>query len=339
MSTPLVSVTLPCYNAEDTLALTLDSLLSQSLYNLEIVAVDDGSTDTTADILRTYAARDERVRPVFISHGGVVTAANTAIEASRGQFIARMDADDIAMPNRMQAQAQLLLDQPHIGLVGCGVEFGGDRELCAGYAHYVDWTNTVTTSQAISNNRFVEFAVPNPSIMFRRETVLTHGSYRDGDYPEDYDLFLRWLDAGVQMQKVEEPLLIWNDPPTRISRNHSRYSMDAFYELKAKYLAKWLKRNNPQYPVVMVIGAGRPSRKRSDMLLTNGVDIQAYIDVDPKKIGQIIHGRPVIGRKDIPPKGEVFILSYVGNRGAREEIAEFLDGAGYEVAKDYMLVA
>lgn len=334
-----ISVTMPCYNCGETVGRALDSLLAQQGADFEVVAVDDGSTDGTRAVLDQYARKDVRVRVRSIDHGGVVAAANAAIAEARGRYIARMDADDESLPGRLAAQARLLDDNPGVGLVGCRVRFGGCREQCAGYAHYVDWTNTLIDHDAISLNRFVEFPVPNPSIMFRRECLERHGSYRDGDFPEDYELFLRWLEAGVRMMKADEELLLWNDPPERLSRNHPRYDVDAFYRVKTEYLARWLTANNPHYPVVHVLGSGRTTRKRADLLLAYGIEFAAYYDIDPRKIGHMVNGVKVIDRNEIPVPGEGFCIPYVGSRGAREEIAEFLAGRGYELGRDYIPAA
>jgi len=339
MGTPKITVTLPCYNCEATVGSTLDSVLAQTCADFEVVAVNDGSDDNTAGVLAEYASQDSRIRTFSIEHGGVIAAANAAIEAAKGRYIARMDADDVMLPERLAAQSRLLDDRPEIGLAGCRVKFGGCRETCAGYAHYVDWTNTLLSPDSISLNRFVEFPVPNPSIMYRRECIEEHGAYIDGDFPEDYELLLRWLESGVRMAKVDEELMIWNDPPSRLSRTHPRYDVNAFYRIKTEYLARWLKKNNPHHPVVHILGSGRTTRKRADLLLQHGVEFAAYYDIDPKKIGHVVNGVRVVDRNDIPPVGEAFCLPYVGSRGAREEIAEFLAERGYVIGRDYLSIA
>lgn len=339
MSNPKVSVTMPCYNCESTVGQAIESILSQSLTDLELVAADDGSTDGTASVLKEYAAKDSRVKPLFLPHQGVVGAANSAIEAASGQYLARMDADDFALTGRIEKQSRLLDENPQVGLTACRVGFGGDREKCAGYAHYVDWINTLVSIDEISLNRFVEFPFANPSIMMRRDLIREHGPFRDGDFPEDYELVLRWLEAGVQMQKVDKELLIWNDPPDRLSRNHPKYTVEAFYRIKSQYLYRWLKQNSATHPKVGVIGSGRTSRKRYQMLEKLGVETSFYVDVDPRKVGHIINGCEVLHRNDVPPAGDTFLLSYVASRGAREEVSGFLEARGYILGKHYLLVS
>jgi len=338
VSGPKVSVALPCFNCAATLPAALDSLLAQTLGEIEILAVDDGSTDDTADVLRDYARRDGRVRPLTLPHGGIVPALNAALAAARAPLAARMDADDLCMPERLEVQARLLDERPELGLVGCRVRFGGDRAARGGYAHYVDWINGLTAPGDIYVNRFVESPFAHPSIVFRRELADRLGPYRAGPFPEDYELILRFLEAGVRMAKAEVELLVWNDPPERLSRNHPSYAVDAFYRLKTGFLARWLARNNPHHPDVLVLGAGRTTRKRADLLLEHGVNIVAYADIDPRKIGRAVNGRPVLHRDQLPPAGECFCLSYVGSRGARDDIAAFLKSRGWEKGRDCLMV-
>lgn len=337
--TPVVSVLLPVRNGSATLAAAVESVRRQTVADWEIVAVDDGSDDDTRDVLRSLADSDSRIRPVFCPPRGIVPALNTAIEVSRAPLLARMDADDICLPTRFERQLEHLSDHAETGLVSCLVEFGGDRSQQAGYAAFVDWINSLVGPHAIALNRFVESPLAHPSVMFRRCCLEDGGSYRDGCFPEDYELWLRWLECGVRMEKVPAPLLVWNDPPDRLSRTDQRYAMRAFYQCKAEYLARWLATNNPHHPDVHVWGAGRLTRKRAEMLTEHGVRIVAYIDIDPKSIGQVIHGRPVLSSENLPPPENAFVVSYVGSRGARDDIRQRLCDKGYRDGRDCIMAA
>ena len=336
---PLISVVLPTRDAADTLRRSLESILAQRQVSLELVVIDDGSTDGTPRLLEQIAATDRRLRCISIPRRGLVSALKAGIEASRGSLIARMDADDEAHPDRLSRQQALLDHNPDLGLVGCLVEFGGDATSAAGYARHVAWTNSLESHGSISLGRFVECPLPHPSIMFRRQLIQQHGGYREGPFPEDYELILRWLDAGVRMQKVPELLLRWNDAPDRLSRIDPRYAPEAFYSLKADYLARWLSVHNPHHPEVVIWGAGRETRRRAEQLLNEGIEIVAWIDIDPKKTGRTVASRPVWAPHDLPPPGTCFVASYVGKHGARELIAARLREAGYTVGVDFILAA
>ena len=324
-----VSVLIPVYNAAETILDTLNSLRAQTFSPIETLVVDDGSTDGTLQLLREQKDILLLERP----HRGIVPALNDGLDAASGDLIARMDADDVCLPQRIQKQVEFLERHPDIGLVGSRVMFGGDRERQAGYAAYVDWINTLISPEEIGINRFVESPFAHPSVMFRKTLVSRYGTYRDGSFPEDYELWLRWMAQGVKMAKVDEQLLTWNDPPSRLSRNDDRYSIDAFYRTKAEYLVQWLKENNPHHPEVLIWGAGRVTRKRASILEECGLRITHYIDIKPRSLNC---GTPVILPPEVPPPDQGFILSMVGNRGASDQIRAYLTEAGHVVGKNLM---
>ncbi|MDF7822421.1 glycosyltransferase [Pontiellaceae bacterium B12227] len=324
-----ISVVIPVYNAESTIFQTLESLRAQSFQPLEIIVVNDGSTDGTLEILRDQAD----IKLLDHSHRGIVPALNDGLAAASGQYIARMDADDLCHPERIEQQASYLDAFPTIGMVGSRVKFGGDTQQQAGYSAYVDWINTLIEPNEIALNRFIESPFAHPSVMFRRELPEQFGAYRDGPFPEDYELWLRWMANGVKAAKVDQELIIWNDPPNRLSRTDERYSIDAFYETKAEYLFQWLEKHNPHHPEAIIWGAGRVTRKRAQVLTRHGLRITHYIDLKPRDLPC---GTPVIHHSEIPPADTCFILPMVGNRGARRKIHDFLYESGFVKGKNFL---
>ena len=336
---PLVSVLLPVFNGADALEQALESLRTQTYRNFEVLVLDDGSTDLSLDTARRFAALESRFRVLPLEHGGIVNALNHGLKLVQGKYIARMDHDDICLPRRLELQCAHLEAAPDTGLVACRVRFGGDRKKQAGYAHYVDWTNSLLSPEDIDLARFRESPFAHPSVMFRASLVRDFGGYRQGDFPEDYELWLRWLEAGVRMSKLDQELLVWNDPPQRLSRSDTRYDPQRFYEIKAGYLARWLRQHNPLHPEVHILGAGRVSRKRAEALCGHGIEITTYYDIDPRKIGKVVHGRPVLSREEVPPPGGAFLISYVGSRKAGEDISDFLVCRGHVPGRHFLLAA
>lgn len=337
---PLVSVLLPVRNAAVCLPTALDSLCAQSLEAFEVLAVDDGSDDcgATRDVLAAYAGDDPRIRPLFTPPQGIAHALNLAAGLSRGRFLARMDADDMSHPERLGLQAAHLLENPGTDLVSCRVAFGGEPEA-AGYARHVEWLNSRRTHGQMALGVFREAPVAHPSVMFRASTFHRLGCYRQGPFPEDYDLWLRWLSRGATFAKLPQTLFTWNDPPCRLSRNDPRYDPEAFYSLKAGHLADWLAGNNPFHPSIYVVGAGRITRRRAEHLTALGVRIEAYLDIDPRKVGRVIHGRPVLFHEAVPEACECFVVSFVASHGAAELIESFLRSRGFRPGKGYILAA
>ena len=299
--------------------------------------VDDGSTDGTAAWLRTEATLEPRLKVISQPHAGIVAALNGGLAEARGEFVARMDADDESLPERLAEQVAWLDAHPDTGVVGSLVEFAGDRTTSAGYALHVDWLNSVVSPEQIALNRFVEAPFAHPSVMFRRGLAARHGGYRDGNFPEDSELWLRWLEAGVRMAKVPRVLLRWHDPPARLSRTDPRYDVEAFYRLKAEYLARWLQAHVPTERQFLVWGAGRTTRKRVKLLEAHGITVTAYVDIDPNKHGRSRAGHFVLAPEQVPPGA--FHLGYVGKRGAREWCREFLTKGGCVEGRDFLFAA
>jgi len=261
MITPQVSVIMPCYNAAGTVARAIQSIQNQTFSSWELIVVDDGSTDHSADVIADIARTDPRIRLVRRNHTGVVGASNHGMSLARGEFVARMDADDVSRPSRLARQVDALDENPEYGAVSCRVNFAGDPESAGGYAHHVRWANQCITSEQIALSRFIDLPVPHPTLMFRKKLIDSHGGYRHGPFPEDYELILRWISCGVRIGKMDEILFDWHDPPTRLSRNDDRYDMGAFHACKAPYLAKAIAESGCADRELWVAGAGRPARK------------------------------------------------------------------------------
>lgn len=115
---PKVSVLMPCFNAERFVKEAIESILNQSLREFKFVIVDDGSDDNTLSIVRSYATRDSRIRLIETSHGGIVAALGSGLTFCEGEFVARMDADDVSHPERLERQVAFLVDHPKSAAVG-----------------------------------------------------------------------------------------------------------------------------------------------------------------------------------------------------------------------------
>ena len=332
---PRVSVILPFYNAVQTLERAIQSIFRQEYENYECILVDNNSVDGSREVALSWEAKDKRFRVVREKQQGVTFASNRGCAEAEGEFLARMDADDIALPNRLSAQVSYLDQNPHIGAVAGLVTHVGDPESTGGFRRFVDWSNSLTSPEEIYLRRFIELPIVNPTATWRRSVMEEYGLYRHGDFPEDYEMWLRWLDAGVKVAKVAETVLEWHDSAGRLTRTREIYSDRAFYGIKSKYLAKWLKAFNPFHPRVAVWGASRISRRRAKVLEQEGVEVEVYIDT--KRDRQL--GKRVVYYEDLPHAGSCFILTYIRQMDNRERIQAFLEGKGYREGLDYLLVS
>jgi len=334
----LVSVILPVRNAGRWLQEAVASILEQSHTEFELIVVDDHSDDGCVAGLRVS---DPRVRVLRSRGRGVSRAFNTGFECAQGEYIARMDADDVALPERLETQLAYLEEHPEIALCGGCVEiFIGDGaegvKPAGGNRRYQAWLNGCRSAAAIRRELFIESPIPNPTALFRRNAVTTLGGYAETDWPEDYDLFLRADRCGMSMGKPDGILLRWREHGGRLTRVHPRYSRANFQAAKAHYLA----RGRLADPASVVIwGAGPGGRLMHDLLQQEGRQVSAFLDVHPRRIGGEKRGLPVLAIDRISELGDCFILVAVGAVGARPRIRSFMADAGRTEGSDYLFVA
>jgi len=337
---PKVSVLIPCFEAAATLDEALSSILHQTLTELEVVAVDDGSSDGTLDKLQTWAQRDLRVRVVRREHAGLIAALNAGISSCRAPLIARMDADDRSHPERLARQAALLAEQPDLALAGCLVQGIPEGEVREGFRIYLQWLNGLVSPEEIARQIFVESPLPHPSVVIRRDWLERAGGYQDHGWPEDYDLWLRLHLLGARFAKVPEVLLSWRDSPARLTRLDARYSVENFLRAKAHYLVAGPLQDRQ---TVIVWGAGQMGRRLSRHLLREGAPLSAFVDIDPAKVGGVKRGLPVVAPAELPDlwkrSPRPVVLAAVGARGARALIREQLTTMGLQEGEDWWAVA
>ncbi|NIP83227.1 MAG: glycosyltransferase, partial [Gemmatimonadetes bacterium] len=184
---------------------------------------------------------------------GIVAALERARAAARGRYLARMDADDVATPRRLEAQLALMGDRPGLVACGCGVEYFPREALRDGALRYEAWINSCVTEEEIERAIFVECPLAHPTLFARADAIAAVGGYRDAGWPEDYDLVLRLWAAGGRLGKVPDVLLRWREGPGRLSRTDPRYAPDAFLACKVHHLRRTLLRGRAG---VVIWGAG-----------------------------------------------------------------------------------
>lgn len=321
---PQVSILLPVWNAAPTLPACLRSVLRSDFPDWECLILDDGSTDASREVAQTFVARDGRFRLLAFPHRGLVQTLNAGIEAARGTFLARLDADDVQHRHRLTRQLEALAAEPLAGVVGCHVRIFPRATLQPGRRAYEAWLNAFHSSEALLRERFIECPLAHPTLMFRGE-VLRALRYRDMGWPEDYDLLLRTVEAGHSLTVVPERLLSWRDLPTRLSRTHAAYRLERFMACRSAFLASGPLRDRPRY---VLWGHGPTGRALRRGLAAHGKEAQVILEVHPRRIGQVIGGARVLGLEAIPDLADLPILVGVSGLAARALIRAHLQAVG-----------
>lgn len=320
-SRPHISIILPIFNGEQTLEKAIYSLGSLKAIGAELIAVDDGSTDGTFNALQHIKRhlKNEPIRIFSIEHSGVAEASNFATQHAQGDWIARIDADDWSSPHRIKQQL-ILAQQESLDIVSCLVKIvSPDGHPVLSLQDYETWLNSCITPEDILASRFIELPIPNPTILAKKE-VFELG-YRNGNFPEDYDLWLRAMAAGFRPGKVNRTLYWWTDHPNRVTRKQSIYTKAAFLNAKKLHLL-----NGPLSGVSECDfwGAGLEGKPWIRWFLDQGIHIRNIIDVNPKKIGQVIHGSPVILPERINTTPQLPLFIGVGVPEGRKQIRDFI---------------
>lgn len=233
---PRISVVMPAYNAQATIAEAIDSVLAQDLADLELIVVDDGATDATADIVAGYTARDPRVRLVRQANAGVSAARNRAIAEARGTYIAFLDADDAWAPDKLSRQVALLDARPEVGFCYTAqtIVDGAGRTIST-YAVKPDYRGRCLPALARSNG------IGLSTVMVRTELLRETGGFDESlDLCEDWELWIR-LAERAELDYVDAPLTRY-----RFHAGNSTRDLDRLRDAHLVVLARCRERYGAQ---------------------------------------------------------------------------------------------
>lgn len=341
-SSSLISVIMPVHNAGDYLAEAIASILNQKNVSLELILVDDHSTDQAIKNLTKKITQDVRFKLFSSEERGVVAAMRIGYAQAQGKYIARMDADDISLPYRLFEQLNYLQQHPEIGIAGGQIKIISDSDIAEGFLLYEKWLNNLCHPEDIERELFIESPIPNPTAFFRREIYEQLNGYQDPVWAEDYDMWLRAHALGIKMGKPDKIILHWRDHERRLTHCDSRYDNKLFMQAKAYYLARscyFLKNRK-----AIIWGTGPTGAYLHDILVEQNVEVEAFIEVDPKRIGGVKRGLPVLHFNEISQYTDkhdnpALIIGAVGARGARAEIRQALIDMGKEEGTDFLFAA
>ena len=326
-----ISVLIPCYRERELLARAIRSVQEQTLSDWQLVLVANNADRETESIASQLAAADSRIHLVHEPTPGIAHALNTGLRHCRGDYVARLDADDAMPADRLAKQATFLDENSGIGLVSGQVRF--ISENAEGYDAYVAQINSWQTEEDIRRYRFVESPVAHPSVMFRRSLIETYGDYSTAEVPEDYELWMRWLNAGVRFAKIPDVVLDWYDSPGRLSRTHDNYARRAFDRVRTEYLLQALPPLLSGRP--LWVCGGKYARKKAAWLSQHGMPVTGIVDLVPRRLTHFAS----LTYHELPPPGMLFLVSMVSNRGGYRIVEKVLTERGYTHDRDFILAA
>ena len=334
---------MPVRNEASLLPGCLDDILFQTLAEIELVIVDDGSTDTTAEVLKEASKRDPRIRVINTNHNGIISALNTGLAECNGQYIARMDADDRMDKTRLEKQLKLMKSNPELELSGCRIGgFTNSGMISQSIEKYQSWSNSLISHQQIEYDLFAECPIAHPTFFATRELFNKLGGYSINPWAEDYDFILRAYKAGAKLAKHPEKLVQKYHASGRLSRVEAIYKRPAMFEAKAHYMLEYGLLKNRRG--LLIAGSGPTGRQTADSFAKRGVKILGYVDNRPGPPDRKVKSWPAWGFHDLPPAEfldefrDVLILLAIGDSKGQRAFAELLRKLNFIENRDFVRV-
>jgi hypothetical protein len=241
-----------------------------------------------------------------------------------------------SLPARLERQlADLASGKADV--LGCQIHYFPEEAVAGGARRYEVWLNELVTPEEHARDLFIECPLAHPTFMMPRALLESVGGYRARGWPEDYDLILRLWRRGARLAKVPERLFLWREAPGRTSRTHADYHADAFRRCKAHHLSRsYLAGGRP----ALIWGGGPFGKLLARELLAQGVPLRGFVDLSPRRIGQVIYGAPVLSQPEaFRLRGQAFGIAAVGQSGARAEIRAAMAQAGWIETIDFCCAA
>ncbi len=258
LSFPRVTVLMSVYNAEDFLHEAIDSILSQTFTDFEFLIIDDGSKDKSLSIIKSY--KDERIRLISRENRGLVASLNQGIKLAKGEFIARQDADDISIPERLEKEVAYLDAHPKVGLVGSNyahIDRKGNRTGTV--------TNVFTRPHDLKLTLITCNQYGHGSVMMRKDVLKKVGDYdKSVGHVEDYDLWVR-ISRVADVANIEEPLYLWRKTEESISHSNLDLQIQQTFAIRDKAFEHFLKHRR-SYRILYYRSSGLRYRERKAIL-------------------------------------------------------------------------
>ncbi|MEW4924076.1 glycosyltransferase family 2 protein [Algibacter sp. 2305UL17-15] len=327
-----MSILTPFKNTGQFLEECLQSIIDQTYTNWELLIVDDHSTDNSYDIVETFAKKDERIKLLKNDGNGIIDALRLAFKNSSGEFMTRMDSDDVMLPNKIKVLANNLLNsgKQHIA-IGL-VDYFNEHGIGSGYKNYETWLNNLTEKGENYNEIYKECVIPSPCWMIHREDLIACDAFQPNVYPEDYDLAFRFYKQGFRCIPCDTVIHKWRDYSTRTSRTHVHYAENHFIPLKINH---FLEIDYDSSKNLVIWGAGAKGKFMAKLFLEKHIPFEWICD-NPNKIGKDIYGKKLLNFEALSEIKNPQSLITVANKEAQKDIKSYLNKLNLEPFKDYI---
>lgn len=321
---PRISIITPFKNAAPWIEETILSIQKQSFSDWEMILINDHSTDNGAQIVTKIQKADSRITLIQNKDEGIIPALQLGISISKGEFITRMDADDLMPENRLQLMLDSILSSESKTVVTGKVKYFGNEPISDGYLAYEKWLNDRVEKNDFYNQIYRECVIASPNWLVKKQDIMEDQIFSKLHYPEDYDMVFQWRENGYNIEAIEEVTLFWREHPKRTSRNSEIYQQDSFFKLKIDWFLRSESTNN-----LVLLGAGTKGKKVAKQLIEKNIEFKWH-DFQFEKYGAPIFGQQIRNYKEII--GEQLLIAVYPPH--LEEFIQFINQKGFDIGKN-----
>ena len=327
----MISILLPFKNAESWIDACLKSIREQDYADWEVLAVDDGSEDQSTKIAKRFCQDDARFK-LFANKGvGILPALQTAFQNASGNYVHRMDADDLMPPGKLSKLNALLKDAPDRTVATGCVTYFSEKSVSPGYQKYAHWLNDRCKKKDHWNHIYRECVIASPNWLAKTEDIRAIDGFNQLVYPEDYDLVFAWYRNGFQIKCTTDVTHLWREHPARTSRHSPYYQQPAFFSLK---LHHFIQNELVEGENLALVGINQKAILTASFLLKKRINFQWWVMPGEKR-----NPLPEIPKLEIDLSsgeftGKILLAVYPDNK-ARESMEEYFHRHQLIMGKSY----
>lgn len=299
-----ISILTPFRNAEKYIRETALSILGQTHVDWEWILVNDHSTENELAAL-TDLLDDPRIILLENQGKGIIDALCTGMTHAGGEYITRMDADDVMPDFKLTAFIENLQTSDEQIVTGKVRYFSAAGSISPGYQGYENWLNERIDKKDFYEHIYRECSLASGNWMMRKTDLENCGGFKGLNYPEDYDLLFRWYKAGFKIKGLDEVTHLWRDHELRTSKTSAHYQQKAFFSLK---INRFIKLDWDPEQQLIVNGTGQKGRLTAKILLERSVPFN-WVSHEPEKFPKGIYGCKIWGVGQIPGSEKAQVLN------------------------------
>ena len=320
MSSPLISIIMPAKNTARYIDACIHSIRQQDYTNWELIVVNDHSTDNTAELITQHQVIDARIQLHHNIKTGIINALQLGYQHAKGQYITRMDADDIMSTDKLSRFLTALQTNGAQHVAVGYVKYFSDGQLRAGYVQYAAWLNSLTATRTNFKDIYRECTIPSPSWMMLKTDFYACGGFSNDVYPEDYDLAFRFRKAGYKIAPIHKTIHYWRDYGDRTSRTDSNYADNRFMALKVMH---FVDQDYDNSHTLLLWGTGKKGKTIAQHLIEHDVTF-TWICNNTKKIGKDIYGQKIQALSTLQESEDHQVIVSISSQHAFNEIDQLI---------------